>query len=243
MMIKIEKKGNVAVIIINRIEKLNALDKKSFREIKKSIVELEKDKKIRVVILSGGGNTFVAGGDIKEMSKLKDANSWVKLGRDIVIAIIKSSKIYIAAVTGYAVGGGCEIATACDIVYCDKNAKFSQPEVKLGIIPGFGGSVLLPRLVGRKAKELIFRGHLINADEALRIGLVNSIIENPLKYSLKIGHEISLNSFYAVSSAKKFINSGKGFKEEGKLFVSCFNRKDAKEGIRAFLEKRKPIFG
>lgn len=245
--ISIKKIGRIAILIINKSAKLNAIDSILMKELAKTISKLNKDKNSDAIILTGSGKSFISGGDIKEMANLnsKKAFKFALAGKELISSILNTEKAIIASVNGFALGGGSEVALACDIVIASKEAIFGQPESKLGLIPGFGGTQLLTKNLSlHKAKELIFRGNMINAKEAYSIGLVNYIAKNPLNKSIEIANEIILNSPYAIKEAKKLLNKdlSKNFKEESKIYATCFSNKDSKEGISAFLEKRKPNF-
>ena len=245
--IKLEKRGEIAIVKIDNPSKLNALSNTLMKNLVKVISDLGKDKKVGVIILTGSGKSFISGGDIKEMSAFdfKKALKFAAVGKLLVSSILDSSKVVISAVNGYALGGGSEVALASDIVVASKKAVFGQPEAKLGVIPGFGGTQLLrDNLSLHLSKELVFRGNIISADEAYRIGLVNHVVDDPLKKSIEIADEILRNSPYAVKEAKKLLNKdlSRNFKEESNVYARCFSNKDSKEGINAFLEKRKPNF-
>lgn len=247
---KIEKQDSIAVININN-PPMNVLNSDVLREFSEIINELEKDKNIKVVIITGVGKAFVAGADIKEMIDMdtQEATNYCKLGQGVFNKIENMNKVVIATVNGFALGGGTELALACDIRIASEKAKFGQPEVGLGVLPGFGGTQRLPRLVGiGKGKELIFSGEIIDAKEALRIGLVNDVVKpDELLYSAKkIAKKIASKGFIAVTFAKSAINRGKDMNLDGALdieanvFSLCFSTEDQKVGMTAFLEKRKP---
>ena len=249
----LEKKERVLVLSINKIETLNSLNKELLDEIYTVLEDVENDNSIDVLIITGRGKSFIAGADIKEMSVFtkQEALQFGKLGWKVFDKIENLSKVVIAAVNGYAIGGGCELTLACDIRIASEKAVFSQPELSLGIIPGFSGTQRLPKIVGMaKAKELIFTGDRINAEEALKIGLVNKVvpIDNLINECLDISNRIVLKSQFAIKNAKKSINQGYeesieiGRDIETKLFAECFNNSDQKEGMNAFIEKRNPKF-
>lgn len=245
-----EEKDSVGVITINREKALNALNSSVLEEINKTldIVDLNK---IRCLILTGAGErSFVAGADIGEMSGLtkKEAEAFGKKGNDIFRKLETFPIPIIAAVNGFALGGGCEIAMSADIRICADNAVFGQPEVALGITPGFGGTQRLSRIVGiSMAKQMIYSGKNIKSDEALRIGLVNAVYthDDLMPAALKLASDIAKNAPIAVRNSKKAINEGlqtdidKAVVIEEKLFADCFETNDQKEGMNAFLEKRK----
>jgi len=252
--IMVEKKDKIGVIKINRPKVLNALNIETIKEITQSIGDLEQDQKIKVTILTGEGDkAFIAGADISTMVKMTaiEAKEFSELGHNMLNKIQNSRLIFIAAVNGYALGGGCETFMACDIVYAGKNAKIGQPEINLGIHPGFGGTQRLPRLVGRmKAIELLLTGRNLSADEAERIGLVNKVIEDEklMEEVEKLANQIASKSSVQTSFIKELVNKGididlnKANALEISYFSSSFSTYDQKEGMKAFLEKRKPIF-
>jgi len=252
--IMVEKKDKIGVIKINRPKVLNALNIETIKEITQSIGDLEQDQKIKVTILTGEGDkAFIAGADISTMVKMTaiEAKEFSELGHNMLNKIQNSRLIFIAAVNGYALGGGCETFMACDIVYAGKNAKIGQPEINLGIHPGFGGTQRLPRLIGRmKAIELLLTGRNLSADEAERIGLVNKVIEDEklMEEVEKLANQIASKSSVQTSFIKELVNKGididlnKANALEISYFSSSFSTYDQKEGMKAFLEKRKPIF-
>ncbi len=251
--INIEKKSNVAWIKINKPEALNALDEKLISELKYAFEDVNSDENIYVIALTGEGKAFVAGADIEQMSKMSagEARNFANHGMQLMSYIENIEKPVIAAVNGFALGGGCELALACDIRIASKKAKFGQPEVGLGITPGFGGTQRLSRLIGSSnAKLLIFTGDIIDANEAYRLGLVNHIVEpEELKHIVDdLANKIALKSQIAVRYSKTAINKGSqtdidtGLTIEKDLFALCFASSNQKEGMEAFLEKRKPNF-
>lgn len=249
----LKKEDNICVLSINRPNVLNALSTEVLEELREAIEMIERDEEIYVLIITGEGKAFVAGADISEM---KDKNSqeariFANLGIEVFRKIELMEKPVIAAVNGFALGGGCELAMSCDIRIAGEKAKFGQPEVGLGITPGFAGTQRLSRLVGvAKAKELIFTGDMINANEAEKIGLVNRVVpqEEVLNESMKIAKKIASKGQIAVRYSKTAINRGietdieTGMAIEKDLFGLCFATKDQKEGMNAFLEKRSPEF-
>ena len=248
--INYEQDGMVGIITINRPEALNALNSTVLDELNGCLDSIDTNV-VRAVVLTGAGNkSFVAGADIGEMSKLSqiDGEAFGKKGNDVFRKIETFPIPVIAAVNGFALGGGCEIAMSCDIRICSDNAIFGQPEVGLGITPGFGGTQRLARLVGvGMAKQLIYTARNIKADEALRIGRVNAVYpqEELLGVTKKMAVNIAQNAPIAVRACKKAINDGLDAKMddaiviEEKLFGSCFATHDQIEGMSAFLEKRK----
>lgn len=239
---------NYAIITINRPQQLNALNKETITELIDIVEFLEKNENVVSVIITGAGEkSFVAGADIKEMKDLqtKEAYFFSKLGQKLGYLIESSQKIYIAAVNGYALGGGCELAMICDLIYASKKAKFGQPEINLGIIPGFGGTQRLARIVGlNKAKELILTGDIINSEEALKIGLVNKVFEeNLVDECIKIAKTLATKSPTALSVAKQTLNKGinipveQGTELESMGFSLLFGTQNQKDGMEAFLKK------
>lgn len=251
-MIEVERPENkIAILKLNRPEKLNALNLEVLRELNRVVEELEKDSEILCVIITGEGRAFCAGADIDQMLDMDpiEAMEFSETGQNILSKIENSKKVYIAAINGYALGGGCEIAMACDIRVMQRGAKIGQPEINLGIIPGFGGTQRLPRLVGvGKAKELILTGRTLGEEEALRIGLVEEIAENALERAMEIAREISKKGPISLYYAKELVNKSlfqdlsTALEMERIFFSNLFSTEDQKEGMRAFLEKREPKF-
>lgn len=245
-----EQEGFVGVITINRPKALNALNSKVLGELNQTIDDIDLEK-TRVVIITGGGEkSFVAGADISEMSSLtkSEGESFAKIGNDIFRKIETFPIPFIATINGFALGGGCELALSCDIRICSDKSLFGQPEVGLGITPGFGGTQRLARIIGLgKAKEMIYTASSIKSEEAYRIGLVNKVFssETLIEEAKKIAKKISRNAPIAVRACKKAINEGISLNMdeaiilEEKLFGSCFETEDQKNGMKAFLEKRK----
>ncbi len=245
-----EAEGQVGVITINRPKALNALNSAVLEELD-SVLDSVDLNTVRVLILTGAGEkSFVAGADIAEMSSLTKAEgeAFGKKGNDVFRKLETFPIPVIAAVNGFALGGGCEIAMSCDIRICSDNAVFGQPEVGLGITPGFGGTQRLARIVGvGMAKQMIYTARNIKADEALRIGLVNAVYSQDelMPAAKKMASGIAANAPIAVRNCKKAINDGlqvdmdKAIVIEEKLFGDCFETHDQKEGMSAFLEKRK----
>jgi enoyl-CoA hydratase len=251
--ILVEKKESIGIIKINRPNNLNALNKDTIVELTKAVDELEKDKNIKVAILTGEGKAFIAGADIKQMKEMNpsEAKKFAEMGHKLLMNIEKSRLPFIAAINGYALGGGCEVMMACDICIAATSAKIGQPEINLGIHPGFGGTQRLPRLVGRmKAKELLLTGDNIDANEAHRIGLVNMVVaDDKLKEEVeKIASKIASKSTVQTDFIKSLVNKGvemdlsKACELEISYFSKSFQTEDQKEGMTAFLEKRKPNF-
>jgi enoyl-CoA hydratase len=249
-----QKGEGIGWMTINRPEKLNALNIETLREVRSALMAFQDDAEVRVIILTGAGEkAFIAGADIAEFASLDEpaAKEYAFRGQEVSQRIEKSGKPVIAAVNGYALGGGTEIALACHVRIASENAKMGQPEVKLGIIPGFGGTQRLPRLVGRgKAFELILSGRTIDAKEALEIGLVNRVVPAGELRSVceSLAKEMMANAPMALQYAVQAINQGldetleKGLFIEAALFGKVFTTEDSREGTKAFMEKRKANF-
>jgi len=251
MRVKFEIEGQIGIATLNRPEKLNALDTKTRMELRDVVEEAEKS--VRVLIITGSGKAFAAGADINELLERDPVKALeaTKLGTELFLRIEELEIPVIAAINGYALGGGCELAMACDIRIASNMAKFGQPEINLAIIPGAGGTQRLPRLVGiGVAKKLVLTGEIIDAQTALRIGLVDEVVEHEklMERSKEVAMKIVEKSPLAVKIAKKALNASlnmplrEGLKYEASLFSLLFSSEDAKEGMRAFLEKRKPEF-
>ncbi|PLR97557.1 short-chain-enoyl-CoA hydratase [Bacillus sp. T33-2] len=244
----------VAVITINRPKFLNALNSEVLHELSEAIDEIEKDATIRAVVLTGAGEkAFVAGADISEMHQKNkpEGRDFSFYGNSIFSRLEKLQQPVIAAVNGFALGGGCELALACDIRIASNRAKFGQPEVGLGIMAGFGGSQRLPRLVGSGiAKGLLYTGDMVTAERAYEIGLVNLVVDpsEVLEEAMTMAKKIAAKSPIGVQYTKKAINEGldmdieSAISLESDLFGSLFSTEDQKEGMSAFLEKRPPVF-
>jgi len=253
--ILIEKKDSVATVILSRPKALNALNKEILLELLHCFQQLALETEIKAVIITGAGDkSFVAGADISAMQKfdILEAKAFGKLGHKVLGTIENLPQPVIAAVNGFALGGGCEIAISCDIRIASSNAKFGQPEVNLGVIPGFGGTQRLPRLVGKGlANELLFSGNIIDAEEACRIGLVNRVVEQDVLMDecRKLAKSIAAKGVEAVRFCKEAVNNGfemdlkRACEYEVDLFALCFASEDQQEGMTAFLEKRRPEFG
>lgn len=250
----LEKEGNLAIVTINRPKALNALNSETLKDLDTVLDNLENDNNIYCVILTGSGDkAFVAGADISEMKDLseEEGKEFGLLGNKVFRRLENLDKPVIAAISGFALGGGCELAMSCDIRIASEKAKFAQPEAGLGITPGFGGTQRLPRLVGEgKAKELIYTGAIIKADEALRIGLVNKVValENLMEETRVMANQIISNAPIAVKLCKDAINRGmqvdidSAIEIEAEDFGKCFATEDQKEGMTAFMEKRNKNF-
>ena len=252
--ILLEKKGLIAVATINRPKALNALNSEVLTDLDELVSAVKADADIRALVITGSGEkAFVAGADIGEMSTLtkEGGEAFGKHGNNVFRAIETLPIPTIAAVNGFALGGGCELSMACDIRICADTAVFGQPETGLGITPGFSGTQRLPRRVGvAKAKELIFSGRMIKADEAKEIGLVNAVYapEALMDGALEMAKSFTKNAPIAVKYAKACIDRGMqmdidgGIAVENELFAMCFATADQKEGMGAFLEKRPAAF-
>jgi enoyl-CoA hydratase len=242
----------VAVVTIDRQNALNALDVTTLTELRDRLAELADDDSVRVVVLTGAGEkAFVAGADIKYMSGLDPAaaQAWGALGHEATRLLETMPKPTIAAVNGFALGGGCELALACDIRYAASRAKLGQPEIDLGIVPGWGGTQRLARVCGiGVAKDLIFSGRTIDAEEALRIGLVSAVADPVLDRALETARTLAAKSPVALGVAKRLCNLSLGVDHSGSLeteveeFGALFGSEDAREGLEAFVEKRRPNF-
>ena len=251
--IRYEKQDNIGIITINRPEALNALNTAVFNELEPLVGEIERDATLAALIITGEGRSFVAGADIGEQCPmdLEAGRKWARRGSSVFRRIEKLEIPTIAAVNGFALGGGCELALTCDIILASEKAKFGQPEVGLGITPGFSGTQRLPRRVGiGKAKELIFSGKMIKADEAKTIGLVNEVYapEARMDAALEMARSFTKNAPIAVKYAKACIDRGMqmdlddGIALENEMFAMCYATADQKEGMTAFLEKRPAKF-
>ncbi len=248
--IKVDKKKEIGIIILDNPEFLNILGTRSIKKLRNLLAELENDGQTRAVIITGSKH-FSAGADIKEL-KDKDpeqAEVFSRLGHSVCDQIENMNKPVIAAVRGYALGGGCEVALACDIRIASENAKFGQPEANLGLIAGFGGTQRLTRLIGiGKAKEMILTGRIIDAREAELIGLVNTVVrdEELMERAEETAHILAQKSPVSIRLAKRLINENQKLKRQLEIetasFSECFATEDHREGISAFLEKRKPMF-
>ena len=244
----------IATITFNRPKALNALNAALLDEFSKALDEIEADENIRVLVLTGSGDkSFVAGADITELATFKPltAKNFAQKGHAIIAKLQQLPIAVIAAVNGFALGGGTEIAIACDFIYASENAKFGQPEINLGLIPGFGGTQRLPRLIGsNRAKELVFTGKMISAAEAENIGLANKVVpqDQLIEEVMNVAREIAAKGKASLRAAKQAINNGlntdlaTGIHIEIDGFGLCYGSSDSKEGTSAFLEKRKADF-
>jgi enoyl-CoA hydratase len=252
--ISIARDGHLAVVTVTREEVLNALNEQVMRELTDAARALDADDAVRVVCLTGAGNkAFVAGADIAAMQNLspREARAFSEIGGALGDAIEGSPKVFVAAVNGFALGGGTELALCCDFIYATTTARFGQPEVKLGVIPGFGGTQRLSRRVGiGKARELVFSGQIISAEEALRIGLADAVVppEDLMPRVRDVAGSIAGNAPLAVAEAKRVMQLGQSMTLdqalvlEQRAFGELFATDDQKEGMAAFLDKRAPAF-
>lgn len=249
----LEISRSIAVIKIDRPKQLNALNSQVLDELDQAMDEIYKDPSVLAVIITGTGEkAFVAGADIAALNSMKphEAFEFTRKGQRLFERISNYNKPVIAAIDGYALGGGCELAMACDIRICSEKSKFGQPEVNLGIIPGYGGTQRLPKLIGRsKALQLIITGDTIDAREAYEIGLVDIIANGKpvMQTAMELAEKIASKAPLAVEYAKTAVKSAsgnieKGLDMEAMLFKGCFYTQDQKEGMTAFLEKRRPNF-
>lgn len=249
-----ENTNGIGIITINRPKALNALNSSTMHELNELLDYLVQEPTVKVVIITGAGDkAFLAGADISEMQhmSIKEGRNWSKLGQAVFKKIEDLPQPVIAAVNGFALGGGCELAMACDIRIASDKAKFGQPEVSLGILPGFGGTQRLPRLVGKSmAMELLFSGDMIDAQTALRIGLVSKVVpgDELLSVAKALGEKIMACAPLAVQLCKSVVNVGldvdlqSGISYEAEVFGMCFGTADQKEGMTAFIDKRKARF-
>jgi enoyl-CoA hydratase len=249
----IEKKGPIVTITINREKAYNALNRSVMETLAQTFRELEEDKGVMVVIMTGAGEkVFVAGADVKEIMEAgQERPALIKKGQEVLTMIRNSSKVVIAAVNGYALGGGCELALSCDIRFASENARFALPEAKLGLMPGYGGTQLLSRFVGTgRAKYMMFSGDMLSTDEAFQFGLVEKVCagEKLMEEVNAFAQKIIKNGPLAVKGIKKAVDGGIErsldealdieFEEYTKVALSS----DAEEGMSAFMEKKSPIF-
>lgn len=248
-----EIKSSVGIITINRPDKMNALNLATIKEIGKAVTNALSLNEIRSIIITGSGNkAFIAGADIAEFANFTadNAQKMSEKGHHVFDTIENAPKPIIAAINGFALGGGCELAMACHFRYASPNAKFGQPEVNLGLIPGYGGTQRLVRFIGEtKATEMLLLGNMIDANEALELGLLTGVVEaeNLMEKCMEVAHKIAEKSPLAVQKILHLVNmhetdSVDGFAMEIAEFASCFNTEDFKEGTQAFLEKRKANF-
>jgi len=249
----LEKKDKAAIIRLNRPEALNSLNEQVLKDLDHAVDEAEADREVRVIVITGEGKAFAAGADIAAMSTMNEAEAMAfgQLGQQVFRKIEMLDKPVIAAVNGYALGGGCELAMACDIRLASEKARFGQPEVKLGITPGYSGTQRLPRIVGKaKAMELILTGDQIKAAKAKEIGLVSKVtapeelMEEALALAARIIQKAPLAVLYATKAIKEGLelDMDSGINVEAEFFAECFATEDQKEGMGAFLEHRQAVF-
>jgi enoyl-CoA hydratase len=251
-MIRVEREEGVATVLVERPDAMNALDVATLTELRERLHEQRDDAAVRAVVLTGAGDrAFIAGADIKYMSGLGSdgAKEWGALGHDVATLLETMPKPTIAAINGFALGGGCELALACDFRYASSRAKLGQPEINLGIIPGWGGTQRLARVCGIGfAKELILTGRVVDADEALQRGLVNAVHDPVLESALETARLLASKSPLALAAAKAATNRAlqgdhtENLRSEADHFGDLFASDDAKEGLSAFIEKREPKF-
>ena len=244
----------MALVTLDRPDALNALNRALLTELRDRLAEVAEDAEVRAVVLTGAGDrAFAAGADIKEMEPMSvdEARAWGALGHECGRLLETMPKPTIAAVNGFALGGGCELALACDVRYASANARLGQPEANIGIIPGWGGTQRLARAVGiGMAKELIYSGRMVDAEEALRIGLVNAVFppEEVLERALELAGSLAAKSPLVLAAAKELANRSlqgdldAALDDEAERFAQLFGSEDQKEGMRAFVEKREPRF-
>lgn len=246
-----ELKGTTLVVKLSRPDVRNALNSELMKELAHALAESEMDSNVKAVVITGGERFFSAGADIKEMSERSLADMYLSAVSDLWSSVSRYPKPIIAAINGFAYGGGLELAMACDIVVCAEDAKLGQPEIKLGIIPGAGGTQRLPRVVGKhKAMEMVLTGEPISAREAKELGLVNRVVppEAVLEEALRVASVIAEKAPMAVRAAKEAVLRGlevdleSGLAYEKRLFALLFATEDSREGLKAFLEKRKPEY-
>ena len=254
MVIEVSKNKQIGILTINRPDSLNAMNREVLIEFINGLKKIQSDKEIRVIIITGSGEkAFIAGADIKLMQKMnrEEAFEFANLGQELANLIEKSDKPVIAAVNGYALGGGCEIALSCHLRIASDNAVFAQPEVKIGLLPGWGGTQRLPRIIGRGlANEIILTGRNVTAIEALNIGLVNKVVpqEELMNTCFDVANMILKNSPNAIAESIKLIRLAagaklkKGLSKEAKSFSELFETEETAEGLTAFVEKRPPKF-
>jgi enoyl-CoA hydratase len=241
-LIRVERDGSVAVVTIDREEALNALDVETLTELRDRLREVGDDASARAVVLTGAGEkAFAAGADIKYMSGLdaEQAKAWGALGHEATSVLEAMPKPAIAAINGFALGGGCELALACDLRYASSRARLGQPEINLAIVPGWGGTQRLARVCGiGVAKDLIYTGRTIDADEALRVRLVNEVADPVLERALEVAHSLAEKSAPALALAKRLVNMAPGaLDEEARSFAELLATPEAKAGLEAFIRR------
>ena len=248
--VEVTKQGNIGIITMNRPEALNALSSAVFADLTKALDQVEHDDDVYVVIITGAGRAFVAGADIGEMAHMnvEEGLSFSELGNSLLMRVDMFPKPTIAAVNGFALGGGCELSLACDIRIASEKAKFGQPEVGLGIIPGFGGTQRMARIIGTgPAMELIFTADTIDAKQAEKIGMVNHVVpaEELMDAAIAMAEKIASKAQVAIRTSKMALRRGidcdinTAVTYEALAFATCFGTEDQKDAMKAFVEKRK----
>ena len=248
--VEVTKQGNIGIITMNRPEALNALSSAVFADLSKALDQVERDEEVYVVIITGAGRAFVAGADIGEMAHMnvEEGLSFSELGNSLLMRVDMFPKPTIAAVNGFALGGGCELSLACDIRIASEKAKFGQPEVGLGIIPGFGGTQRMARIIGTgPAMELIFTADTIDAKQAEKIGMVNHVVpaEELMDAAIAMAEKIAAKAQVAIRTSKMALRRGidcdinTAVTYEALAFATCFGTEDQKDAMKAFVEKRK----
>lgn len=252
--IELQTEGGIATIILNRPKALNALNLAMVAELEQAVHTVRDDPSVRVVVITGAGDkAFAAGADITEFKTMSPVDAWMftQQMQRVYLEIERLPKPVIAAVNGYALGGGCELMMACDIVYASDRAKIGQPEINLGMIPGAGGTQRLSRLIGKqRAKELVLTGEMVGAQEAWNLGLLNKVFppDQLMPEVKKLAEKLAAKGAVALKAAKEAVEEGydielgRAMANEGKLFGLCFGTEDKVEGVNAFLEKRPPQF-
>ena len=249
-LVEVTKQGNVGIVTMNRPEALNALSSAVFADLTAALDQVEQDDDVYVVIITGAGRAFVAGADIGEMANMnvEEGLAFSELGNSLLMRVDMFPKPTIAAVNGFALGGGCELSLACDIRIATEKAKFGQPEVGLGIIPGFGGTQRMARIIGTgAAMELIYTAETIDAKRAEAIGMVNHVVapDELMDFALNLANKIAANAQVAIRTSKMAIRRGidcdisTAVTYEALAFATCFGTEDQKDAMKAFVEKRK----
>lgn len=249
-LVEVTKQGNVGIVTMNRPEALNALSSAVFADLTAALDQVEQDDDVYVVIITGAGRAFVAGADIGEMANMnvEQGLAFSELGNGLLMRVDMFPKPTIAAVNGFALGGGCELSLACDIRIASEKAKFGQPEVGLGIIPGFGGTQRMARIIGTgAAMELIYTAETIDAKRAEAIGMVNHVVapDELMDFALNLANKIAANAQVAIRTSKMAIRRGidcdisTAVTYEALAFATCFGTEDQKDAMKAFVEKRK----
>jgi len=248
--VEVTKQGNIGIITMNRPEALNALSSEVFADLTKALDQVEHDDDVYVVVITGAGRAFVAGADIGEMANMnvEEGLAFSELGNGLLMRVDMFPKPTIAAVNGFALGGGCELSLACDIRIASEKAKFGQPEVGLGIIPGFGGTQRMARIIGTgPAMELIFTADTIDAKQAEKIGMVNHVVpaEELMNTAIAMAEKIASKAQVAIRTSKMALRRGidcdinTAVTYEALAFATCFGTEDQKDAMKAFVEKRK----